>query len=61
LAYRLKKVTARPAAEEAGLQMADMIAGAALDDAGGSSHSYLAQLGNKLEIVYISEEENRPG
>lgn len=61
LAYRLKKVTARPAVEEAGLQMADMIAGAALDDAGGRSRSYLPQLGNSLELVYVSEEENRPG
>ena len=57
----LKKVTARPAAEEDGLQVADMIAGAALDEAMGSTHGYLTQLGEKLEIVHAPEKENRPG
>ena len=61
LNYRLKKVTARPAAEEDGLQVADMIAGAALDEATGNSHDYLARLGEKLEIIHVSEKENHPG
>ena len=61
LDYRLKKVTARPAAEEDGLQVADMIAGAALDEATGGSHGYLARLGEKLEIIQVPEKENRPG
>jgi len=61
LDYRLKKVTARPAAEEDGLQVADMIAGAALDEVTGGSHGYLARLGEKLEIIQVPEKENRPG
>jgi len=61
LDYRVKRVTARPAAEEDGLQVADMIAGAALDKATGSSHDYLAGLGEKLEIIQVPEKENRPG
>ena len=61
LDHRLKKVTARPAVEEDGLQVADMIAGAALDEATGGSHGYLERLGEKLEIVRVLEKENRPG
>jgi hypothetical protein len=61
LDHRLKRVTARPSAEEDGLQVADMIAGAALDEATGSSHGYLARLGEKLEIIHGPGKENRPG
>ncbi len=41
LKYRLKKVTARLAAEEDGLQVADMIAGMALDEVTGGTPGYL--------------------
>lgn len=61
LHYRLKRVTARPAAEEDGLQVADMLAGMALDEATGDAHGYLVQLGEKLEIIHVLAEENRPG
>lgn len=55
------KVTARPALEEDGLQVADMIAGAALDKTTGSSPGYLERLGEKLEIIHVPQKENRPG
>jgi hypothetical protein len=61
LDYRLKKVTARPAIEEDGLQVADMICGAALDEATAGSPGYLARLGKKVEIIRVPEKENRPG
>lgn len=61
LDYRLKKVTARPAVEEDGLQVADMICGAALDEATEGSLGYLARLGKKLEIIRVPKKENRPG
>lgn len=61
LGYRLKKVTARPAAEEDGLQVADMIAGMALDEVTGGTPGYLEQLREKLEVIHAPEKENRPG
>jgi len=61
LEYGLKKVTARPAAEEDGLQMADMIAGMALDEATGGTPGYLKPLGEKLEVIHVPEKQNRPG
>ena len=61
LCYRLKKVTARPAAEEDGLQMADMIAGAAWDAVGAVAPGYLAQLKEQLEILHVPDIKNRPG
>ena len=60
LAYRPKKVTARPEAEEDGLQMADMIAGAAWDEIGGVAQGYLAQLKEQLEIVYVPDIKTTP-
>ena len=60
LEYRLKKVTARPAAEEDGLQVADMIAGMALDEVTGGTPGYLEQLKEKLEVVHVPGKENLP-
>jgi len=60
LGYRLKRITARPATEEDGLQVADMIAGAALDEATGHAHGYLARLAERVETVYVPQKENPP-
>ncbi len=61
LDYRLKRVTARPAAEADRLQVADMISGAALDEVTGSVSGYLTRGLKKLEIIRMPEKENRPG
>ncbi|PKO21129.1 MAG: hypothetical protein CVU38_16345 [Chloroflexi bacterium HGW-Chloroflexi-1] len=61
MGYHLKKVSARPAVEEDGLQIADMLAGAALDSVAGAMRGCLAQLGNQVEILYVPGEKNRPG
>lgn len=47
--YRLKKVKARPAREEDGLQIADMVAGAMLDRLEGKQ-DYLAKLEEHLRV-----------
>ncbi len=61
LEYRPKKVTAWPAAEEDGLQVADMIAGMTLDEMTGGTPGYLKQLREKLEVIHVPGKENRPG
>ncbi|MBM3302409.1 MAG: DUF3800 domain-containing protein [Deltaproteobacteria bacterium] len=49
VAYRLKKVKARPAKEEEGLQIADMIAGAMLDRLEGK-REYVTKLEERLRV-----------
>ncbi len=50
--YYLKKVTARPAKDEDGIQVADMIAGAAFEEVMGKRASHLQSLSGKIELIY---------
>jgi len=51
VAYRLRKVKARPAREEDGIQIADMMAGAMADRLKGE-RDYLAELEERLSVWY---------
>jgi len=42
------------------LQVADMIAGMALDEATGRSHRYLARLEEKLKIIHVRDKKTAP-
>lgn len=61
LDYHLKRVLPCSLIEEDGVQIADMIAGAALDQVDGTRDVHWRTLGRKVEIVPVPGKENRLG
>ena len=61
LPYPLSKIRVRPAADEPGLQVADMVAGMTMREAGGGEQWHLARMRERMEVLHLPETENRPG